>query len=341
MFVVNVWDRLKDRSAWIAHHRRTIVLLVLITVAGSALRVYGLSRGAPFHFHADEMLALRGAVLLHESPDAAAESAKFFVYPVLPKRMLGALIAVHERLRHPFDLAQPADAETLMLLGRSISAACSIAMIPIAFVIGRKVAGDQAGLLSAILVAGTVAQVANAHFFTMDVPLALFCALALWALVGIAQDGRLRAYVGLGLAFGAAISCKYTAAFLILPLALVHVISPARPRSGAGWRAWLVWFGKGCVPIVTAVAIFLIVNPLVLQYPDRFREDVLFHIVSPNFTEERPPIWTAQFADEAVRTYWFTNLLPWNLGPALALWGLVGSAWLLIRRERAGLAVAG
>src|SRR5689334_18031129 len=145
MFVVKAWN--------------TLILLALITIAGSAIRIYGISRGAPFHFHADEMLALRGAVLLHEAPDAAAQSAKFFVYPVLPKRMLGAMIEVYERATHPLDLGLPADAEALMLLGRSLSALCSIAMIPIAFVIGRRIAGGRAGLLSAILVAATVAQV--------------------------------------------------------------------------------------------------------------------------------------------------------------------------------------
>jgi hypothetical protein len=311
------------------------VLLVLITLAGGALRVYGLSRGAPFHFHADEMLALRGAVLLHDAPDAAAQSAKFFVYPVLPKRMLGGLIEAYELVRHPFDLAQPEHAATLMLLGRSISAACSILMIPIAFAIGRRVAGVRAGIVSAVLVAGTVAQVTNAHYFTSDVPLAFFCALALWALVCIAQDGRPRAYVAFGLAFGAAISCKYTAAFLLLPLAIVHILSPARAR---GWK---VWFPLGCVPIVIGLILFVTVNPLVLQYPERFHEDVLDHIVEPNFTEGgSAPIWTAQFADETVRTYWFTNLLPWNLGPALALWGFAGSAWLLMHKNRAGWAVA-
>jgi hypothetical protein len=327
----------------VARRHRTIIALVLITLAGGALRACGLSRGAPFHFHADEMLALRGAAMLHAEPDAAAQSAKFFVYPVLPKRMLGVLMVLHEELRHPFDLALPEDAETLMMLGRCVSLACSILIIPIAFLIGRRVAGTRAGLLSAALVAGTVAQVTNAHFFTTDMPLALFCALALWALVYVAQEGRVRAYLCLGLALGAAMSCKYTAAFLLLPLANVHIVSPSRPRprpgsrdgnlQGGGARAWATWFALGCAPIVIAVAVFLVLNPLVLEYPDKFRADVLNHIVTPNFTNAADaPIWTAQFADETVRAYWFTNLLPWNLGPALALWGLAGVVWLLVRR---------
>ena len=198
----------KDGLGSIARHYRTILALVLITLAGGALRGCGLSRGAPFHFHADEMLALRGAAMLHAEPDAAAQSAKFFVYPVLPKRMLGALMLAHEQWRYAFDLALPEHAARLMLLGRSVSVACSVLMIPIAFLIGRRVAGTRGGLLSAALVGGTVAQVTNAHFFTTDAPLALFCALALWALVSVAQTGRLRAYIGLGVALGAAMSCS-------------------------------------------------------------------------------------------------------------------------------------
>ena len=89
------------------------------------------------------------------------------------------------------------------------------------------------------------------------------------------------------------------------------------------------------------MAAFLVLNPLVLEYPAKFRADVLDHIVTPNFTNAaNAPIWTAQFADETVRTYWFTNLLPWNLGPALALCGLAGTVRLLFRHDRASWAVA-
>lgn len=313
--------------------------LALVTLAGAALRTYGLDWGIPYHFHADEMLALRGAELLRNAPDTAAQSTRFFVYPVLPKRLLGVIVDLDARLHRPLDLNQPSDAGRLVILGRAVSAALSIAVIPLAFFTAQRLAGRGAGLLAATLVAGTVILIRNAHFFTNDTPLTFFCALTLFAVVLMVDDGRPRAYVLAAVALGAAISTKYTGAFLVLPLAVALWLAPGRPPRHAPQSAWGGWIARGALPFALAGVLFLAINPLVLKYPDKFRQDVSQEIIATNFSEAGP-VWTAQFADVSVRPYWFTNLLPWGLGPAFALWGLAGVCWLLWRRDRPGLAVA-
>jgi hypothetical protein len=318
---------------------RVALLVLLITLGGAALRFYGLGHGAPYHFHADEMHALRGAELLRASPHLAALSAKFFVYPVLPKKLLGLVVTAYEALDHPLDLATERDSETLMRLGRLLSAAASTATIPVVFVIGRRLGGDVAGMLAAVLSAGAVVNIANAHFYTQDAMLTFGCAVTLLAIVRVAQDGGVGSSVLAGAGLGAALACKYTAGFLVLPLVTAHFLSPSRPRRPANLRAWLRWFALGVQPLVIGGAIFLAVNPLILAYPQKFAQDVTESIIEVNF-QRGGPVWTAQFADVAVRPYWFTNLLPWNLGPAFAAWGLAGIGWLLYRRDRASIATA-
>jgi hypothetical protein len=313
--------------------------LLLITSAGAALRFYGLEQGVPWHFHADEMLALRGAEQLRVTPQIAAESAKFFIYPVLPKELLALLVDAYEALNQPLDLGTRKDARVLMLLGRSVSAIASTLTIPIVFLIGRRTAGPGAGLMAAALFAGAVISVANAHFFTADSTLTLLCALSLLACLQVTQDGRWRAYVWAGVTLGLALASKYTAGFLLLPLAAAHLLSTSRPARDAGGRAWAMWALLGVTPLVVAALIFFAVNPLIFSYWDKFVSDVHEGIVEPNF-RVGGPIWTAQFADVSLRRYWFTNLLPWNLGPALAAWALAGVAWLAYRRDRAALVVA-
>jgi hypothetical protein len=318
---------------------RVAFWVALITIAGGALRFYGLGHGAPYHFHADEMLALRGTALLKEAPHVAAQSAKFFIYPVLPKELLATAATVYEAIDRPFDLATERDAETLMLLGRGVSALFSAATIPILFLTGRCVAGDLAGLLAAAFGAASVVAIANAHFFTADSVLTFFCALTLFACVRLAGTATVWSYVFAGAALGAALASKYTAAFLVLPFAAAHLASPARPPLAGPWRRWLRWAALGAMAGGIALLAFLALNPLVVQYPDRFVLDIREGIVEPNFQGDGP-VWTAQFRTVSRYAYWFTNLLPWNLGPALALWALAGVAWLVGVWRPAALTVA-
>jgi Dolichyl-phosphate-mannose-protein mannosyltransferase len=319
---------------------RTIGFLLITIGVGALLRFYGLDHGAPWHFHADEMLALRGAELLRAAPHVAAESARFFIYPVLPKELLAVVVNAWETIARPLDLAKPADGKVVMMLGRVLSASVSTLTIPVVFAAARRVAGDVAGLVSAALMACAVIAIVNAHYFTSDSLLTFFCALSLLAIVQIAQGGGWRAYVFAGVSLGLALASKYTAAFLLLPLALAHVVAPGRPNRGAGARVWINWILTGATPLAVAAAVFAAVNPLVLAHWDRFLADVYEGIVQPNFQGDGP-IWTAQFADVARRSYWFTNLLPWTLGPAFAVCALAGIVWAFARRERGAIAVAG
>ena len=279
---------------------RVATAALFITLAGGILRFYGLGHGVPYHFHADEMLALRGSELLRAAPQVAAESAKFFIYPVVPKELLGLAANAYEALNHPLDLATKRDASVIMLLGRAVSAFTATLTIPIVFLVGRRVAGSVAGLVAGALMAGAVIAVANAHFFTSDSTLTLFCTLSMLASLYVAQTGRWFAHVCAGAGLGLALASKYTAGFLLLPLAIGHLISASRPLLGAGVRAWTRWTLLGLTPLLVAVLVFLAVNPLVPQHWDKFLNDVREGIVEPNF-RTGGPIWTAQFADVPLR----------------------------------------
>src|SRR4029450_8707598 len=90
----------------------------------------------------------------------------------------------------------------------------------------------------------------------------------------------------------------------------------------------------GIVPIVIGVAIFLVLFPLVWQYPDKFRSDIKEWVTDP-LSGATKPIWIGQFGDLTVpELYWFTNLLWWGLGPMLEILGLVGVVLLLVRWDR-------
>ncbi|HMJ86871.1 MAG TPA: hypothetical protein VK504_27020, partial [Vicinamibacterales bacterium] len=85
--------------------------------------------------------------------------------------------------------------------------------------------------------------------------------------------------------------------------------------------------------------VFLLLDPMTLLFHQKFRDDVADQISNPLLGGSRP-LWNANFRDVQPQLYWFTNLLPWGIGPAFAVWGVAGVCWLVTRRTRLALAVA-
>jgi hypothetical protein len=327
---------LVDRS-----NRRALMMLAVITAVGGAFRFYNLAWGAPyFHFHMDEHYVFMGADLLRKSMRDAALSGKFFMYGPLAMYVLNVMRRVYETIGHPLVLTVPGDEVTYMVLGRGISAAFGTATIPMAYAIASRLAGRLAGLIAAAFLAVTVLHVRDSHFFSVDITLTFFCMLTWLCLLRMAERGSVRSGVATGIAYGAALVCKYSAAFLAIPIALAHLVAPQRPNSLRPLAAWARWALRGLVPFVTTLVTFVALDPMVVRYWDKFRFDVRTQITEPLSGATRP-IFFAHFADlEHPRLYWFTNLLPWGMGPALAICGLAGVIWLLTRRTRLALVSA-
>ena len=102
------------------------------------------------------------------------------------------------------------------------------------FLAGRRLAGPPAGLAAALLLAVSPTHVAESRTVGADVPMAFGAAMALYFIVRLATSAEKRgscrrAWVGL------AVSCKYPAALLLLPLAAVLVV-PAWSGASRGRR---------------------------------------------------------------------------------------------------------
>src|SRR5215218_465090 len=204
--------------------RRQKVLLLLVIAAGAAVRFYGLAWGAPYyHFHIDEHFVFVGALEMRDHFRAAAQSPKFFMYSPLPMYLLIGIKEVYDHLFHPLDLAIREHGVTFMLMGRAISATLGTATIPLAFLIARRVSNTTAGLIAATLTAAGVLHLRDSHFFSVDPSLTFFSVLAWLLMVRMAEKGTVRSYIWAGAAIGAAVLCKYTAAFLVPIAAIAHL----------------------------------------------------------------------------------------------------------------------
>jgi hypothetical protein len=313
---------------------RAIALLAVITIAGGVLRFYNLAWGAPyFHFHIDEHFVFMGADLLRKSMRDAALSPKFFMYSPLPMYLLNIVRAIYEAVGHPLNLTVPQDEVTYMVLGRGISAAFGTATIPLVYAIGARLLNRKAGLLAAAFLAVSVLHVRDSHFFAVDVTMVFFVVLTWLSLFRLAERGDVWAGVLTGLAFGAAILCKYSAAFMGLPMGFAYLLSPLRPRTLRPLGAWRPWILRGMVPLAVAALTFAVLDPMAWQYSAKFRDDIRTLVTDP-LTGVTRPLWIGQFAGVThPRLYWFTNLLWWGIGPALEIWALAGLVWMTTRRH--------
>ncbi|MCC7007342.1 MAG: glycosyltransferase family 39 protein [Acidobacteria bacterium] len=320
---------------------RALLLLSLVTLAGGVLRFVGIGWGAPyFHFHMDEHYVFMGADLLRKSMRDAAMSGKFFMYGPLAMYGLNVVRSVYESVSHELVLTVFDDQVTYMRMGRAISAAFSTATIVLVYAIAARVAGRLAGLLSAACLAVTVLHVRDAHFFSVDMTLTFFCVLTWLCALRMAERGTALWSVLTGSAFALALTAKYSAAFLAIPIALAHLLSPARPSALRAWASWRRWVLLGALMVAVTIATFLVVDPMVVAYYDKFREDVRQQITDP-LTGTTRPMYMAHFSDLThPRVFWFTNLLWWGMGPALEIWALAGVIWLLVRRNKAALVSA-
>jgi YYY domain-containing protein len=116
------------------------------------------------------------------------------------------------------------DYDHLIVVGRFLSGLWSMGTLLLTFFLGRAVfapslgrnRGDAIGLLAAAFMSVSVLDIQLAHFAAFDVTLTFFIILSLYMAVRLARTGRKRTALGLGLAVGLALSCKISAAPVVL-----------------------------------------------------------------------------------------------------------------------------
>src|SRR5262249_38175057 len=148
--------------------------------------------------------------------------------------------------------------------------------------------------------------------------------------------GDAGAEAGAAVALGLGVASKYSAAFLAPVIGIAELLSPRAPQRLLPFDAvrWLKVAMRALAIGAAGVAIFLMLDWLVIRYFDKFRDDIRVWVIDPLSGATRPE-WIAQFADVNALPYWFTNLLWWGLGPALEIAGVAGVVWTLaVRRDR-------
>jgi hypothetical protein len=269
------------------------------------------------------------ALLLHGQIRPAGTSYPSLSY--LPQAVLLSLSEGLHRMtgQEVFRIFDPAEnlTATGYLLCRLLQVVFGTLSLYLTFRIGKRLFSAPVGLGGALLLSVVEWHIRQSVIFKPDILLLLMSLLAfLWSLDAAEKPGW-RRYVLAGVGIGLALSSKYNAAPLAIPL-FVATLARGPGRDRRRW-AWLVLAG------VAAAAVFLLLNPYVLIDPNSYTEEfgnTLRHYAKKG-AARRASHGTLPL--HAIQT-----LLSGSFhGPAvgiLSLLGVAGLAVAVIRRPREG-----
>jgi hypothetical protein len=222
--------------------RGVLIVLAAILVLAAVLRFQALDWGLRMPPHNEERLFVQSAAAMIEARDLDHRFYEYggaFVYLVaLPLALLDVPLS-------------PAG----YLVARGAVAACGLLSVLLAWVLGRRLAGDACGLAAAALSAVSVVAVRTAHGVRPDVVLETAVLLSL--LVFDRLDGRRRMDVLSGLMVGVATAVKFTGAFLGFAYVALRLA-----RLGSSWHG----LGRMTLAGLVSLAGFALLTPYALLH---------------------------------------------------------------------------
>jgi dolichyl-phosphate-mannose-protein mannosyltransferase len=307
-------------------------VLLLILVAGFALRVWNIDYGLPFVYSIDEgsHFTSRAVEMFWQDFDPGyyqnPAGYTYLVYLVL-RAMYGPLGFLFDlpfgNVTDQFD-KNPTE---IWIAARTAAAALCMAGVAATYWAARRLWGVREGLVAAALLAFAFLPVAYSRVAVTDVGALTGVALSLGFAVRAHERGRLRDFALAGAAAGLAVAFKYTAGLALLPVAIAAIAIAVRPRAGGahGGRApWVSALGGLALGCALAAVVFVALNPYLFDSLDAWWSD-LRDQAEVAADQPKP-------GQESGGVSYYLDSLTWGLGWAAAFAALVGAV-LELRRD--------
>jgi len=218
-------------------HNLVLDLLVLAALAG-ILRLWGIGFDLPNLYHRDEAKYVSIPLKILKSGDY---NPHFFNYPTLFFYMLSAayilyflFMASRGQLSSLGGLTLPeqvmpsvvgrASVRSQFLVGRGMVALSGVLTVLLVYMMARKAYGRRAGFVAALLFSFSPTHIRNSHFVAPDVTMILVAMASFSFSYQVLLKGRRRDYLLAGLLAGLAVSTKYNAYPILIPLFVAHFL---------------------------------------------------------------------------------------------------------------------
>jgi 4-amino-4-deoxy-L-arabinose transferase-like glycosyltransferase len=170
----------------------------------------------------------------------------------------------------PVDAGQPASRD-LYWIFRFLNATLASLLVWLLYRGVRREWGEGAGLLAALLLAVSPADVAACHYEAGDTPASFFATLAVLAALRVYRDGRAGSIIAGTFLAVCAFAAKYHGALAGLAVALAFAL---RQPGRWGWIATrAAWRGWGLMAAVAVVSVFVTI-PALFLHPVRMVEHI-------------------------------------------------------------------
>lgn len=310
---------------------RTHLLLALIILIGAFLRFYKLDWGQGLFTHPDEYHIVTSVNQL-SFPDQI--NPNFFSYGTVSIYLIyftkTVLSFVFSQLYAiPFTL-------NAFLLGRFYSAFFSTLTIPLVYGISRTLLNSRYSLLAASLAALTPGLIQQAHFATPESALIFFIFGSLFFLLkfttnneqpfDFAQGRRTTNFLLASIFLGLALGVKVSSA-IFLPVLLLSLIFTC-------YRSPFTLLKYSFLSLTATAATFFIVDPYVFLDFTHFWSSFIYE--SSLARGDFPVFYTRQFIDTTPVIFQLTKILPYTLGPALLISGLLGLFLMVLQLFKKG-----
>jgi YYY domain-containing protein len=326
------------------HWRLAVAGILLLALA---LRLFGLNWDSNQHLHPDErhivMVTMdrvslpfpnladahlgdvKLSTLNPRSVDPTNGQPRSFAYGSLPIFLLKFV----GHLASPWwPIANGIDG--LTLIGRILSTLFDLGTILLVFLIGRRLYGVVAGLVASLLVSMTVLDIQLAHFYASDTLLTFFVVLTILAALRAHERPSPGRAVAMGVAAGLAISCKVSAAPVLLACVLACWLARDRiDASGESGSAMGRAFSLASLSVLVAGLVFFIFQPYAVLDPQSFIKDIQYE--SEMVRGIQIPPYTIQYIGTVPIVYQIGNLFAWVAGPTLTIVLLVGMLLFALR----------
>jgi hypothetical protein len=313
----------------------TLALAGLLAVA-LAVRLWGVKSGLPYAFNVDENA--------HFVPRAIGFfghtlNPYYFVNPPATSYVFYLVFSLWFGTGQAAAHAYATDATEVWLLARVTVAVISTSAVWLTYLAGKRLFDRPTALLGAGILTFAFLPVFYSHLALNDAPAMSAVALSLFGTALVLRSGRWWSYAIAGAGLGLAISTKYTAGIVIVPLVSAALArwweEPDRPRRvrdlvrPSGLLSLLRSPAlRGLVLIAGAATVlaFAITNPYAIRSWSEFIDGIRKQGSATSGSDKLGVTESSGF-----RYYLWS--LTWGMGwvPALAS---VGGAVLLVRRDR-------
>lgn len=310
--------------------------LVAILLLAFGLRLQGITYGLPNSFAPDETSKVETVKAFFRGEFNHAAHQPSFMFNTLYLIYLAAE-PFRGAILHGLGLETGATPDQQQFafyvwLGRLWMVVLSVGTVAAIFALGRRVAGNAAGLVAALLFAVLPLSISLSHYIKEDTPLGFWVTISLLAALPIIDRGRARDYMVAGVCCGCAFGAKYPGGLVAVAPILAHFLCVPELRAASRRRN----IEMGLVPCGFALG-FLTTSPAIFVHWTRVFRGVKKQVA---YMQGGHHDGISIGPMEHWFTFYLTHALVPTLTLAVVLVGAVGLVFLIRRHRAPGIVLA-